>query len=350
MMSEISRDMNTSTEMDIGMDLFQYYIKGIDELMSNDDFTPSTLKNSRLLKVGSGSYKNREMEKEDNGSNEKNRPVGFSSLFCNAVGNGLLDHRKDRLLTKLCKCVVALNGEVDEMLEPVFSMLRLRRLLEPEKVEFEAREPKRRKVNEYLNVSSGSLTEEGSLSEKQDVVEREPSKSKSLTRCNSAGCGEYAKKTSFDENKSLCGDRSKQGMNESFLGSSSRNDQDNGEVNDAIQFLLENKGPRVVEKLAKYSDEMSATLERMKQKLEKLVDIVVLSCRAMTLAEKHQLKKQVQNLDAQNLDRVAEIMQRGNFGLQVSDDIFIDLQNEENSKLWRLYFYVKTVENARKLM
>lgn len=48
----------------------------------------------------------------------------------------------------------------------------------------------------------------------------------------------------------------------------------------------------------------------------------------MTLAEKHQLKKQVQNLDAQNLDRVAEIMQRGNFGLQVSDDIFIDLQNE----------------------
>lgn len=115
MMSEISRDMNASTEMDIGMDLFQYYIKGIDELMSNDDFTPSTLKNSRLLKVGSGSYKNREMEKEDNGGNEKNRLVGFSSLFCNAVGKGLSDHGKDRLLTKLCRCVVALNEEVDEV-------------------------------------------------------------------------------------------------------------------------------------------------------------------------------------------------------------------------------------------
>ncbi|XP_076896544.1 uncharacterized protein LOC143549539 [Bidens hawaiensis] len=258
MMSEISRDMNTSTEMDIGMDLFQYYMKAIDELMSNDDLTPSSLANSRLLKVGSGSYKNREMEKEDNGSNEKNRPVGFSSLFCNAVGNGLSDHGKDRLLTKLCKCVVALDSEVHVLVDPIFSMLRLRRLLAPEKVEFEEHEPKRRKVNESLNVSSGNLTEEGTLSEKQGVVEREPSKSKSLTRCNSAGCGEYAKKRSFDENKSLCGDRPKQGMNESFLGSSSRNDKDNGEVNDAIQYLLEINGPVVLEKLAENSAEMSA--------------------------------------------------------------------------------------------
>ncbi|XP_076922031.1 uncharacterized protein LOC143583675 [Bidens hawaiensis] len=164
----------------------------------------------------------------------------------------------------------------------------------------------------------------GSLS----AVEREPSKSKSLTRCNSAGCGEYANKRSFDEHKSLCGDRSKQDTHESFLGSSSRNDKDKGEVNDAIQFLLENNGPRVVESLAKHSAEMSATLERMKQKLEDLVDIVVLSCRAMTLAEKHQLKKLVQNLDAQNLDRVAEIMQRGNFGLQSREEIFVDLQHE----------------------
>ncbi|KAI7734780.1 hypothetical protein M8C21_007086 [Ambrosia artemisiifolia] len=330
-MSEVSRDMNTSNdEMDIKMDLFQYYIHGIRELMSRDDFTPS--------------------EKEETGRNDK--------MFSNAVGNELSAHRKDRLVTLLRQSVVALYGEVDEMLDPVFSMLQLRRLLAPENNcasdqdannKIEERERKRLKVNE--TVSSGNLTEEGSLSEKKRVVEVESVKHKSLTRCNTTGCGKYGPKSSFDESKSLCGDCSKHGMNESFWGSSSRNDKELGEVNDVLQVLLENRGPTVIEKMDEHSAELSATLKRMEEKLEELVDLVVSGCRAMSLEEKHQLRRLVENLDPENLDRVVQIIQRGKPPeKQARDDITVDLQNEDKSTLWRIYFHVKAVENARKLL
>ncbi|KAI3713253.1 hypothetical protein L1987_71827 [Smallanthus sonchifolius] len=347
------------------MDLFQYYIRGIGGLISVDDFSPSSLTNSRLIEVGNGSFKNNELAKEETRCNERNRPAGFSSLFCNAAGDGLSGLRKERLMAMLRQSVVALNGEVDEILDPVLSMLRLRALLAPEKSfanyqdandkdEFEERAHKRLKVNEHLNVSSASydLTEEGSLSGRKDVVELEPGKCKSLTRCNYTGCGKYARKSSFDENKSLCVDCSKQGLNESFLGSSSRDDKENGEVvNDDLQVLLENRGPMLDEKMEKHSAELSATLERMKEKLDELIDVVVSSCREMTLAEKHQLRRLIQNLQPQQLDRIAEIIQRGKPPEKQSrDDITVNLQNVDNSTLWRIYFHVKAVENARKFL
>lgn len=52
------------------------------------------------------------------------------------------------------------------MVDPVFSMLRLKHLLAPENTcandmaELEERERKRRKVNESLNIGSGNLTDE----------------------------------------------------------------------------------------------------------------------------------------------------------------------------------------------
>ncbi|MFS8032200.1 putative NET domain-containing protein [Helianthus anomalus] len=361
-MSEISRDTDILSEMDMKIDFFQYYIHGIRELLSRDDLSPSSLTDSRLVKLGSGKFRNSEVEKEDTGCNERNRPVGFSPLFCNAVGNGVSGYRKDRLVTLLRQSVVALNGEVDEVMDPVLSMLRLRRLLAPEKhcasdgdandkIEFEERERKRLKSNEPLNASSGNLTEEGSLSEKKGVVEFEPDKRKSLKRCNTTGCGKFARKRNFDETKSLCADCSKHGMNESLLGSSSKNDNENGEVDDTLQVLLENRGPKLVEKLENHSAEISAMLERMKEKLEELVDIVVSSCRAMSLVEKHQLSKMVQNLDPENLDRIVEIIQQGKPPEKQSrDDIIVDLQNEDHSTLWRIYFHVKAAENARKLL
>ncbi|KAI3813118.1 hypothetical protein L1987_17834 [Smallanthus sonchifolius] len=363
-MSEISRDMNTSADMSMRMDLFQYYIRGIGGLISVDDFSPSPMTNSRLVEVGNGSFRNNELAKEETRCNERNRPAGFSTLFCNAARDGLSGLRKERLMAMLRQSVFALNGEVDEILDPVLSMLRLRALLAPEKSyasyqdandkdEFEERAHKRLKVNEPLNVSSASydLTEEGSLSGRKDVVELEPGKGKSLTRCNYTGCGNYARKSSFDENKSLCVDCSKQGMNELFLGSSSRDDKGNGEVNDDLQVLLENRGPTVEEKMEKHSAELSATLERMKEKLDELIDIVVSSCREMTLAEKHQLRRLIQNLQPQKLDRIAEIIQRGKPPeKQSGDDITVNLQNADNSALWRIYFHVKAVENARKLL
>ncbi|KAL8200767.1 hypothetical protein R6Q57_012106 [Mikania cordata] len=364
-MSEISRDMNTSSEMDTRIDLFQYYIRGVGALISGDDFSPSSLMNSRIVEVENGNFKRNELAKQDTGCNEKRRPVASGSLFSNAAGNGLSGYTKERLVVMLCQSVVALNGEVDEMLDPVFSMLQLRCLLAPEKndasyqdandkTELEERVRKRLKVNEPLNASSasGNLTEEGSSCERKDVDHVvEPSKHKSLTRCNNTGCGNYVRKSNFDEIKSLCGDCSKQGINESFLGSISRDDIENGEVNDILQVLLVNRGPKVYEKMEKHSDDLSATLQRMKEKLEALVDIVASSCRAMTLAEKHQLRRLILNLHPQNLNRVVEIIHRGKPPENQSiDDITVNLLNEDNSTLWRIYFHVKAVENARNLL
>lgn len=49
----------------------------------------------------------------------------------------------------------------------------------------------------------------------------------------------------------------------------------------------------------------------------------------MTLAEKHQLVRLIQNLHPQNMDRIVEIIQRGKPAeVQFRDDITIDLQNE----------------------
>lgn len=70
----------------------------------------------------------------------------------------------------------------------------------------------------------------------------------------------------------------------------------------------------------------------------------------MTLTEKQQLQKLIQKLPPRNLDRVVEIIERNKpFRKQKSDAILVDLEEEDNVTLWRLYIYVKAVENAGKL-
>ncbi|GKB99017.1 GATA transcription factor 7 [Tanacetum coccineum] len=146
---------------------------------------------------------------------------------------------------------------------------------------------------------------------------------KSLTRCNKRGCVKSNQKGKPDDTK----------------------------VNDDLHVLLENRGPKVEEKMEKHASEISATLDHMLEKIEELLDLVISSCRPMTLAEKHQLRRLIEKLPSQNLDRVVEIMQRGKPPeRQASHDITVNLLHEDDLTLWRLYFYVKAVENAQKLL
>lgn len=96
----------------------------------------------------------------------------------------------------------------------------------------------------------------------------------------------------------------------------------------------------------------------------------------MTFAEKKQLQKMIKALPRENLDRVAELVKRGKQGDEKSDDdIHVDLEKEVREEhmdtlyivlfvysnfcctlllqniatLWRLYYYVKAIEKARKL-
>ncbi|XP_071703254.1 uncharacterized protein [Rutidosis leptorrhynchoides] len=336
--------------MNFGPDLFQFYIRSISDLLAGDDFVPASVDNSRLVGAGNGSFK------------DKDR-ASSSSLFSNAIGNKLSSHEKALLTSKLRQCVIALSQEADEMLDPVMSMIRLRALMEPTPTKScvgyqdingnngtEIRAQKRLKVSvddEPLNISphSCNLSGEGSLKEQKGVAEG----SKSLTRCINKGCLKSMQKSNSDDSKSLCDDCSKQGINKTFPESSSREDIGNGEVNDDLQFLLGNK-PIVLEKMEKHSAELSATLQHMKDKLEDLLDIVISSCRPMTITEMHKLRSLVGKLPPKNLDRVVEIVKQGKPPEYYStNEIVTELQNEDNVTLWRIYIYVKAVENAAKL-
>ncbi|KAL6518780.1 hypothetical protein OROHE_017533 [Orobanche hederae] len=79
-------------------------------------------------------------------------------------------------------------------------------------------------------------------------------------------------------------------------------------IDDDLRFLLESDTTKVEELVNKQSDDFSVTLHHMEQKLEELLNILMTSCRPMTLAEKQQLRRSIQNLPPRNLDRVVEII------------------------------------------
>ncbi|KAL6551448.1 hypothetical protein OROGR_007602 [Orobanche gracilis] len=148
------------------------------------------------------------------------------------------------------------------------------------------------------------------------------------------------------------------------------------EIDDDLRFLLESDTTKVEELMIKESDEFSVTLHHMEQKLEELLNILMTSCscpsewhigllavidlwvsltitnlkvfsnRPMTLAEKQQLRRSIQNLPPRNLDRVVEIIgsSKPPSDKYSRDEVHVDLGVMENATLWRLYFYVRAME------
>ncbi|XP_048230308.1 uncharacterized protein LOC8260352 isoform X4 [Ricinus communis] len=120
-------------------------------------------------------------------------------------------------------------------------------------------------------------------------------------------------------------------------------------VDDDLHFLLQSDASLVEETIRKYSDQLFATLSCMEKQLEELLDNVVSTCRPMTLIEKKHLQKLIQKLPPKNLNRVVEIVQHSKPEAQSCEEIFIDLELEDNIMLWRLYYYIEAVEKAKKL-
>ncbi|XWS44090.1 hypothetical protein CRYUN_Cryun15aG0015100 [Craigia yunnanensis] len=102
------------------------------------------------------------------------------------------------------------------------------------------------------------------------------------------------------------------------------------EVEDDLEFLLKNDNQLL--------------LVHMEQKLEETLDTIMSKC-----SEKRQLQKLIQKLPKENLVRVVEIIQHGRPAGKPCEEIFVDLEKEENVTLWRLYYYVKAVEKAKML-
>lgn len=303
-MSEASREMLTGAEhTNVGPDYFGYYIGQVVELLSqDDDFLPFASQTSDLSGKKSG-------EVIGNHTTEPRKNVS-GSLFSNSIGAGLSDFKKERLKVLLRQGVFVLSPQVDEMLDPILSLVQLH---------------------------------------SQVRGRKHPSSHTGAAYDGDAGQVLHKKlKTTESPRERACMEEPK--GKESHLESNIGSEDDNGEVDNVLQFFLENDSLEFEEIVKKYSDELSETLRHMEQQLEELLDTVLSSCRPMTLAEKQQLRKLIQNLPPKNLDRAVEIIRRGKpTEAQSCDEIFVELEKEDNRTLWRLYYYIEAVEKARVL-
>ncbi|XVF57912.1 hypothetical protein PTKIN_Ptkin07bG0020700 [Pterospermum kingtungense] len=218
-------------------------------------------------------------------------------LFENNIGVGLSDSKKRRLKGLLRQSANDLSMEVDEMLDPVVSMCQLR-----------------------YKIRSKSLVNSASDGDAAQVATKKPKLSASCSSTSIGGNSCPAKSGSCEE------------------------------IEDDLEFLLKNDNQLLVEETTKkYSDELLSTLVHMEQKLEETLDAVTSKCRPMTRPEKRQLQKLIQKLPKENLIRIVEIIQHGRSAGEPCEEIFVDLEKEENVTLWRLYYYVEAVEKAKML-
>ncbi|KAL2904547.1 Transcription factor GTE6 [Bienertia sinuspersici] len=223
-----------------------------------------------------------------------------SSLFSNSIGNVIPNVNKELLKASLRQSVGALTREFEEVFDPVIRI---------------------RHVISYLN------------SKRKD---------------NSS-----AKPPIFGNSTTLHAKKFKRSCLTSRRGplvDQSRDAEKETDVDEDLKLLLESEPILVEEIMTKHSNELHKTLDHLEQQLEELLYVVVSKCRLMTGSEKQHLRKLIEKLPAMNLDRIVEILHHGKSSDTVSlDTIFVDLEEQENTTLWRLYFYVKAVENARKL-
>ncbi|XAR51935.1 hypothetical protein NMG60_11006743 [Bertholletia excelsa] len=299
-MSEPPKEMGAERDK-FGPDYFAFYVREVADLLSQeDDFLPSSSQMSELdagaCRVVGKQDLNRITRSDHNGN--ENSPS--DSLFHDGAGAMLSDFKKERLKALLQQSVFALSQEVDEMLDPVLTVHSIK----------------------------SHLAHKKSLPKSSDAV------------CKGDAEQQPQKKIKMSSPSSIINP----------LSASPTNGKACLEVSDDLQQLLENDNVEVEGLMKKYSDELSTMLGHMEQQLEKLLDTVLSSCRSMTLSEKQQLQKLIQKLPPRNLDRVVEIIQCSKRpGQYSSDEIHVNMEDEDNVTLWRLYYYVEAVEHARKL-
>eukprot|EP00257_Ricinus_communis_P008872 XP_002526968.2 uncharacterized protein LOC8260352 isoform X1 [Ricinus communis] len=216
-----------------------------------------------------------------------------SGSFLSSVGAGLSDHKKERLKSLLLQALAVLTPEADEMLDPVLAMCQLQSQV------------RSRKMGATSECEIGQNKKRSKMSSSSSTSFSKPASPVSSESCR--------------------------------------------EVDDDLHFLLQSDASLVEETIRKYSDQLFATLSCMEKQLEELLDNVVSTCRPMTLIEKKHLQKLIQKLPPKNLNRVVEIVQHSKPEAQSCEEIFIDLELEDNIMLWRLYYYIEAVEKAKKL-
>lgn len=293
-MTEASGDKDLSAEQDkIGPDYFGYYTREVAYLLSQaEGYFPCASETFDLADKNRGIFSKMDSSKHIY-TGKEGCSSGISALFCNALGASISDFKKERLSALLRQCAPLLTQEVKEIEDPIIALHRIQR---------------------YKEKVSTSPAANG-----KDNAEN-PRKKLKLSSSSS-----------------------------SIRSTSPTSSNHNIEVSDDMQLLLRTDSAKVEETMTKMSDELSEMLERKKKQLEQLLDIVMSNFRPMTLVEKQQLRKLIWKLPPKNLNRVVELIQRSHpLTNSSSDEIFVDIENLDNTTLWRLYYYIQTFENARK--
>ncbi|KAI3474943.1 hypothetical protein Pfo_030254 [Paulownia fortunei] len=354
-MSENSRDLTAYGETNkVGPDFFGFYTSEAAELLYQDEgllpFShPISHLGENLHEVGKekGSTKNCCRTKENNGIS------GSTSLFSNGIGALLSEFKKERLKSLLRQSVFTLTQEVDEMIDPVLSVCRIRSclrckesLLSLDASTCKADQPQHpHKKLKVLPACSDLESEHMHLAVpgkelSDDVV-------KKCIQCHTTSTPQW--RPAPDGTMSLCnacGLRYAKNLKSgSIMNSDIGTGKESAEIDDDLRFLLENDTTKVEELMKNHSNEFSATLHYMEQKLEELLNILMTSCRPMTLSEKQQLRKLIQKLPPRNLDRVMEIIGHTKPSEKYScDEVHVDLDEVDKVTLWRLYFYITTIQ------
>ncbi|XP_057993313.1 uncharacterized protein LOC110656586 isoform X2 [Hevea brasiliensis] len=335
-MSETSGGFTSADLNKLGPDYFTFYTCEVKELLSqNEDFLPfaAEIAGNRCEEV--------------RGNNVE---PSSGSLFDKCIGAGLSDCKKERLNALLRQTLATLVPEVDEMLDPVVAMRRLqskvrnRKLISGLKDVMSEGETEQNNANKRIKKSSSSST---NINTAASPVSSGSCREGSASKCMGSKCSDVAlpgkgmstvvqkhctccstnnpNGTADQEGKFQCNACGTTSTNESEFHLASNTSADKVDE----EFLLENDSSLVEASIKKYSDQLFTMLGHMEKQLEELLDVVVSTCRPMSLAEKKQLQKLIQKLPPKNLNRVAEIVQRSkSLETQNCDEIFVDLEKE----------------------
>lgn len=318
-----------------GPDYFGLFASEMAELISQDeDFLP--ISDQIFEKTGkvNGAVEEKNSSMNNYIAKEFRYTGGSASLFSDCFGSHVSNFGKERLKLLLRQSIVALSQEVDEILDPVFSICQLRSCL---------------RYKESLLAVPGAVSDSDQGNRPQKKLKASPlseSKREDLNIWPSRGdtTNDVKKHDGEQVKESLA----KKDQNE--LGSIAEATPEDGDVHNDLQFLLQNDSAKVESLIEKHCDELVSTLGYMEEKLEELLDIVMSNCRLMTFPEKQHLRQLIRDLPPKNLDRVVQIFCRGKQVERHScSEVYVDLENEDKATLWRLYFYIETVENAKRL-
>ncbi|XP_042480804.1 uncharacterized protein LOC122061555 [Macadamia integrifolia] len=324
MMSEAS--VPRAEQKEVGPNHFGYCMHEIVELFSgNEEFLSPV--SSQTHELFATCTRDKVEDIHDECGRACKNAAASSSLFCDGIGVGLPNFQRERLKASLKECVLALNQEVDEMFGPVMAMSKIKSHLRGKDG-----------LPKSPSASGGDLSQ---LSFKKQKQSSSPTLMGAKMPVEAGGYeGVDDDLRVLLENGGLQVEETVKKYSDELLA----------KVDDNLRVLLENGGLQVEETMKKYSDELFAKLGHMEQQLEELLDIVMSKSRSMTITEKQELHKLIQELPPKELDRVVEIVHRKRPPeCHPCNEVNIDLEKEDNQTLWRMYYYVEAVASATKL-